>query len=80
MKLLLLISTTVAVIATGAKGINSSATTCAPLRCYQCAGSEPCSTEMTCPYVSDCRGGCITKEVGEGDKTGKMLEKHTTKF
>ena len=74
MKLLLLISTTVAFIATGAMGATTAQSQCAPLRCYHCAGSDACSTEITCPYVSDCLGACITTEVGEKDKLGKCLK------
>jgi len=39
MKLLLLLSTTVFFVATGAEG----------LKCYNCIGSDDCSIEMTCP-------------------------------
>ena len=55
MKLLLLLSTTVFLVATGAEG----------LKCYNCVNSEDCSTEMTCTSPMD---ACVKTFSGEKDK------------
>ena len=61
MKLLLLLSTTVFFVATGAEG----------LKCYNCMGDGSCSTEMACPDVG-ATAACIKTFVGEKDKLKKV--------
>ena len=61
MKLLLLLSATVFFVATGAEG----------LKCYNCVGSDVCSTEMTCPDIAGKTTACVKAFAGEKDKSKK---------
>ena len=52
MKLLLLLSVTVAFVATGTEG----------LQCFECTGSADCSAKETCPASQD--AACLIKREG----------------